>query len=162
MIIRHAHAIATLAAIAVLAGALATGCGGHFPRPPYSGQPASALVELRETPPPARVESVPPAPKATAVWIDGEWTWRRARWAWQPGRWVEPPPDQTFSPWVVVRGVDGRVWMAPGTWRDAKGNPVDGPTPLASASVESQPVVNAGGETEVTGRTLRASPAKSP
>jgi hypothetical protein len=133
----------------------ALSCAGRFPRPPYSAQPTSALTALKEPPPPARVESVPPRPKPDAVWIDGEWTWRRGRWAWMPGRWVEPAPGQTYSLWVVVRGSDGRLWQAPGTWRDAQGNPVDGPVPLAYANVESQPVVNASGETEVTGRTLR-------
>ena len=135
---------------------------GHFPRPPYSAQPTSALVELRDPMPPARVEAVPARPaKKTAVWIDGEWTSRRGRWAWMPGRWVDPPPDTTFSPWVLVRSTDGRLWHAPGVWRDAKGNPIDDPAPLSVASVESQPVVNASGEIEVTGRTLKAG-AKAP
>jgi hypothetical protein len=143
----------------LIAAAVTSACArGHFPRPPYSAQPTSALAELREPMPPARVEAIPTRPpKKTAVWIDGEWTERRGRWAWMPGRWVDPPPDATFSPWVVVRSADGRLWHAPGVWRDAKGNPIDDPIPLSVASVESQPVVNASGEIEVTGRTLKAS-----
>jgi hypothetical protein len=142
-----------------IAGSLLAGCAGRLPRPPYSAQPTSALVELRVPPPPARVESVPPRPDAGgAVWIDGEWTWRRSRWAWIPGRWVVPPAGETFSPWVVVRGEDGRLWQAPGTWRDTKSNAVDAPTPVAVAVVDSGQGVNASGATEPTGRTLKATP----
>ena len=141
-------------------GSLLVACAGRFPRPPYSPQPTSALAALAVPPPPARVEAVPARPNATAVWLDGEWTWRRGRWAWLTGRWVEPPPHETFSPWVVVRGLDGKLWMAPGTWRDAKGNPVDGPTPLAVGGVDSGQVVNAGGSIEPTGRTVKATSTK--
>lgn len=106
-------------------------------------------------PPPARVELVPPRPSAVAVWVDGEWTWRRALWAWMPGRWVEPAAGSTFSPWVFVRGGDGALWYAPGVWRDAKGAQVDAPAALAVATVETGEVVNAQGTTETTGPTLR-------
>jgi len=140
-----------------IASLLLAACGGRFPRPPYSPQPTSALVVLSAPPPPARVENVPPRPDVSGVvWIDGEWTFRRGRWSWSPGHWVVPPPDQTFSPWVVVRGVDGQLWQAPGTWRDAKGNAVEAPTPIVVAVVDSGQVVNASGVTEVTGRTLKA------
>ncbi len=148
---------------AVLAGLSLTACAGHFPHPPYSAQPTSALVELRLPVPPARVETTPPRPRAaSAVWIDGEWTLRRGRWAWLPGRWVKPPEGATFSPWVVVRGGDGKLWHAPGTWRDAHGEPIEEPAPLSVATVESQPVVSASGEIEVTGRTLRSRGSPAP
>jgi hypothetical protein len=143
-----------------IGGSLLVACAGRFPRPPYSPQPTSALTELSAPPPPARVEAVPPRPKSTAVWIDGEWNWRRGRWSWLPGRWVEPPPDETYSPWVVVRGLDGKLWMASGTWRDAKGNPVDEPPPLALGAVDTGQVVNASGSIEPTGRTLKTTGGK--
>ncbi|HEX3770941.1 MAG TPA: YXWGXW repeat-containing protein [Polyangiaceae bacterium] len=142
-----------------IAGSLLAGCGARFPRPPYAAQPTSALVEIREPVPPARVEDVPARPAET-VWIDGEWTWRRARWAWMPGRWVVPPPGEAFSPWVVVRSDDGRLWLAPGVWRDASGKVVDPPAAVAVATVESGQVVNASGAIEPTGRTLRATKPK--
>ena len=145
-----------------IAASLLAGCGSRFPKPPYSPQPTSALVELRSPPPPARVEAVPARPGGAVVWLDGEWTWRRARWAWMPGRWVVPPPDETFSPWVVVRGEDGRLWQAPGTWRDAKGHAVAAPSPIAEATVGSGQVVNASGATEPTGRTLETTKGKAP
>ncbi len=86
--------------------------------------------------------------------MDGEWTWRRGRWAWLIGRWVDPPPGAVYSPWVFVRGLDGSLYYASGTWRDAKGAPVDPPLPLARAQVESNVVVDADGTVEATGPTL--------
>jgi hypothetical protein len=106
-------------------------------------------------PPPARVEMVPPSPAKGAVWIDGEWSFRRGRWAWVLGRWVEPPPDRTFSPWVVVRNASGDVLHAPGIWRDKDGHPVDAPPALALATAQGGPVVDAEGVTEITGRTMK-------
>jgi len=137
------------------AAALALGCSAIVRHPPYVAQPSSALVEVQLPPPPARVELVPARPSPDAVWVDGEWTWRRGRWAWLPGRWVEPPAGAAFSPWVFERAPDGRMWYAPGVWRDAHGAPVDPPPVLAGASVESGAVVNAEGVTETTGPILR-------
>ncbi len=130
-------------------------CSGRLPHATYTPQPTSALVSVATPPPPARVELVPARPNALAVWVDGEWTWRRALWAWMPGRWVEPAAGSTFSPWVFVRGSDGALWYAPGVWRDAKGTQVDAPPALAVATVETGEVVNAQGTTEATGPTLR-------
>ena len=89
------------------------------------------------------------------MWVDGEWSWRRARWAWLPGRWVEAPQGTQFSPWVFVRSPDGHLWYAPGAWRDASGAAVAAPRPLASALVGSSEIVDATGETRSTGPTLR-------
>ena len=144
-----------------LALRLACACGGGLPHPEYVAQPTTALVEVTQPPPPARVETVPPSPAATAVWIDSEWTWRRARWAWLPGRWVNAPPGARFSPWVFVRGPDGRLWVAAGVWRDANGKDVDEPPPLAEATVEGGAIVTADGNIEVTGPTLRGAHARS-
>jgi hypothetical protein len=138
----------------VIVSLLLAACAARWPRPPYSAQTTSALTELPKPLPPGRVEEVPARPSSAAVWIDGEWTWRRARWSWLPGRWVEPRQGETFSPWVVVRGTDGRLWHAPGAWKDANGVTIDGPPNLATAKVESTEVVNATGLPEPTGRTL--------
>ena len=133
----------------------AAACASRVPHPPYAAQPQDALVEVVAPPPPGRVEVVPDKPKAGAVWIDGEWTWRRRRWAWTAGRWVIAPKDAAFCPWVFERGVDGRYWYAPGAWRGAKGAVVSPPEPLVSAKVDSAAVVNASGVTEATGITVR-------
>jgi hypothetical protein len=121
----------------------------------YAPQPTGALVEAGLAPPPARVEGVPHRPVRSAVWLDGEWAWRRDRWSWLPGRWVEAPVGASFSPWVFVRGAQGSLWVAPGTWRDAQGAPVDAPAPIAVAAVYGGPVVNASGAVERTGRVLK-------
>lgn len=145
--------------VAMFALAFAVACGSHtLAHPPYAPQPQSALVEVTAPLPPGRVEAVPDRPSSTAVWIDGEWAWRRSRWAWRPGRWVEPPQGSAFSPAVLVRGVDGRLWYAAGAWRDAHGVSVDAPAPVGSATVGVADVVNASGTTETTGPTMRREP----
>ncbi len=152
---------ATLGSVATFLSA----CAGTVAHPPYAPQPESALVEVVSPPPPGRVEVVPDRPNRGAVWVDGEWAWRRRRWAWSAGAWVDPPPGAAFSPWVFVRGPDGTFWYAPGTWRDAKGVGVTPPEPLVAARVDSSAVVDASGLTENTGTTLKpqaAAPAGQP
>ena len=126
--------------------AVALGCAGTLAQPAYAPQSASSLVAVPEQPPPGRVEVVPPRPNTDAVWIDGEWTWLRWRWTWNPGRWVIPPPGAKYSPWVTVRAADGTLYFAPGTWRDAQGQPLGSPPPLAVAAVPPVGVVDADGE----------------
>jgi hypothetical protein len=145
-----------------LANLFALACSQTLAHPPYTPQPQTALLEVTLPQPPGRIETVPDRPSRSSVWVDGEWTWRRARWAWQPGRWVEPPAAASFSPSVFERGPDGRLWYAPGTWRDANGLPVAAPPPLASAIVASVEVVNASGAIEGTGRTLQHSSVPRP
>ncbi len=145
-------------AVVALATALAGACTPAMPRPPYTAQPSSALVEVTRPPPPARVEIVPTRPRQDAVWLDGEWLWRRGRWAWLSGRWVVAPAGAAFSVWSFVRGPDGRLWYAPGEWRDAHQTIVDPPAPLAMALVEGGAVVDADGRTETTGPILRERP----
>jgi hypothetical protein len=147
--------------VVVLGSALACGCAHSLPHPPYSAQPTSALVEVTRPFPPARVEVVPAQPHEGATWIDGEWIWRRGRWAWLAGRWVMAPAGETFSPPVFVRGPDGRLWYAPGEWRDERQAVVDPPAPLVIASVEAGVVVNADGRPEPTGPILHDRPHDS-
>jgi hypothetical protein len=141
-----------------LLGLVGPGCGPLVQHPPYVAQPAAALIRVDSPPPPARVELIPARPSPGAVWIDGEWIWRREQWAWLPGRWLSIPAGCSFSPWVFVRGADGRLFYAPGAWRDAKGTLVDPPDALATAAVETGVVVTADGDTEVTGPSIRRRP----
>lgn len=146
---------------------LAWGCGGSLPRPPYLPQPTSALAVVPIAPPPPRVEQVPDSPARGAVWIDGEWVYRRGRWAWMLGRWVAAPTGASFSPWVIVRAPDGALYFAPGTWLDKSGKPVDPPAPIAQAVASAGPVVDAEGVIQMTGRTVKpeataASPPATP
>jgi hypothetical protein len=143
--------------VIVLLAALAAGCGTSLPRPTFAPQATGFLVEVDQVPPPARVEVVPPRPAEDAVWVDGEWLWRRGRWAWLTGRWVKAPAGARFCPWAFVRGDDGRLWFAAGTWRDAGGTVLD-LKPLAMASVEAGAVVDADGATETTGPIVHDRP----
>jgi hypothetical protein len=148
--------------------ALGVCCSASLPRPTYTAQPTSALVEVDQPPPPARVELLPLQPDKVAVWLDGQWIWRRGRWAWMPGRWTTTPAGARYAPWEFVRGPDGRLWYAEGVWRDAQGNALAPTVPLGVASVEAGEVVTAEGVAATTGPTLRPSrlgpsqPAVSP
>jgi hypothetical protein len=151
--------IAVILACAAIAAMPA--CARKIPLPRFVPQPSSALVEVEAAAPPARVEILPNRPSRSAVWIDGEWTKRNGRWAWLRGRWVNLPPHASFSPSVFVRGSDGRMWYAPGTWRDDRGAPVEPPPVLAYASAESGPVTAADGSTPATGPTVLGGPERT-
>lgn len=131
-------------------------CGSSLRAPPFVRQPTSALAPVPYPPPPARVERVPNAPTPTAVWVDGEWLWQGRRWAWKPGRWVAVPPGAAFAPWTTVRDATGTLYVAQGTWRDAQGNELPDPTPLAVGTPNLAQVVNPEGE------RLPPSPTASP
>ncbi len=138
--------------IAWVAGLLVVACASPLlPRPAYVQQPATALVVIPFPPPPARVEIVPPQPVADAVWIDGEWAWRRRRWGWKLGRWLVPPPGGRFSPWTAVRNDVGTLYFASGVWRDAHGDEMPEPKALAVGDATGGAVVDAEGEIETTG-----------
>ena len=124
--------------------AISIGCAG-LPEPAYAPQSASSFIAVPEQPPPGLAEAVPPRPHKDSVWVDGEWAWARRRWTWKPGQWVIPPPDAKYSRWVTTRMMDGSLYFAPGTWRDAQGKPIAAPSPLAVATVSSAGVIDAEG-----------------
>jgi hypothetical protein len=117
------------------------------------------LVPVDFGPPPGRVEKIPKRPDRADAWIDGEWIHRRGRWYWLVGRWVTTPAGWTFSPWVVVRSVDGSVFYAPSIWKDAIGRAMHAPAALAYASASGEAVFDAEGDSESTGRNLQTAPA---
>jgi hypothetical protein len=88
---------------------------------------------------------VPSQPRSDAVWIDGVWNWVDRRWVWTKGSWVVPPIGATYSTWQVVRASDAQLYFSPAAWRDAQGNRVSPPLPLATATVTTVPVVNPDG-----------------
>jgi hypothetical protein len=134
----------------------ALGCSSSPPHPRYVAQSSAELTVVPMGPPPARVEVVPRSPAKDAVWVDGEWTYRRGRWAWVLGRWVVPQPGTAFSPWTLVREANGDLFHAPGVWRDRNGHPIEPPPPLAFASAQAGPVVDPQGVTEATGRNTKS------
>jgi hypothetical protein len=138
---RRALGLATLGTVAAIA------CGApRLPAPDYTGQPTTALVEVPYPPPPARVEAVPEPPSERAVWIDGEWIWKR-RWSWKAGRWVVPPPGARYAPWTTVRDRTGTLYFAAGTWRDERGADVAEPPPVGAGNAAPVTVVDPEGET---------------
>jgi len=67
-------------------------------------------------PPPPRVETPPPLPSPSHVWIEGYWVWERG-WVWRPGVWVvRPQPRAVWVPGHWTRVPRGHVWR-PGHWR---------------------------------------------
>lgn len=148
----RASVFAPIVLAVLVALACAVGCSTKLPHPPYAPHPMTALVEVRFPPPPARAEQVVARPADNAVWIDGEWAWRGRRWSWKVGRWVVPPPGATYSPWTATRNEEGTLFFAPGTWRNAKGEELPSPAPLALGVAKSGALVNSEGETEHPGR----------
>jgi hypothetical protein len=134
------------------------GCGGALPHPPYSAQATIALIPIATSPPPGRVETIPAKPPQADAWVDGEWLWRHERWCWLLGRWVKTPPGAAYSPWVVVRSIDGAPWYAPSVWRDENGAIIDPPQPLAQATASGETVLDPEGAPEDTGRNIKTAP----
>jgi hypothetical protein len=102
---------------------------------------AEDYIPVPYTPRPPPVEIVPARPAARAadgaglVWADGSWDWNGERFRWVPGAWVAPPAGAKRARWVLVRrNVDGQLFFAPSSWRDASDRPMEAPTPLARAS----------------------------
>jgi hypothetical protein len=139
-------------------GLAIAGCAGALPRPPFAAQAQNALDHIDASPPPGRAEDVPARPTAADAWIDGEWVSRHGRWYWLLGRWVARPPGARYSPWVVVRAVDGTLYYAAGHWVDATGATLPDPPALAFATASGAAVFDAEGETEETGRNIKTRP----
>jgi hypothetical protein len=134
------------------------GCGPSLPHPPYTPQATNALARVEFAPPPGRVELIPPKPPQADAWVDGEWIPRHDRWYWLLGRWVKTPPGATYSPWVVVRAIDGDVYYARSVWKDRNGAPIPPPPGIAFATGDSEAVFDAAGEAERTGRNIKTAP----
>jgi hypothetical protein len=96
--------------------------------------PPDAWLEVPYPPPPARAEVVPPQPAKNARWADGAWSWVAGGWLWTPGRWVVVPPGVHRAHWGLVRAQDGRLFLAPASWRDSRGRSVPEPRALSVAS----------------------------
>jgi hypothetical protein len=151
----------------VVASSVFAACSTRVPHPSYTAQPTSALVEVDYPPPPARVEFVPNRPTDDAAWVNGEWTWTGHKWGWKPGGWVVPPEGAQYAKLTLVRRGDGRLFAAPGTWRDADGGEVNAPEPIQTSSGRSSSVVDPEGDRAPTAGDLQsdagtdAAPAES-
>lgn len=72
------------------------------PELPQSDRPGPAdyagSMIVPYPPPPAQVETVPPAPTNRAcVYLDGQWEFVARDWQWQPGGWVVARDDCGFA-----------------------------------------------------------------
>jgi hypothetical protein len=84
---------------------------------PYQTEvPAQPLAQQVMYPPPAPlVETRPPPPVRSHVWIGGYWWWGPANWVWVPGYWGAPYYGYSYIPgsWYWGRN----CWnYAPGGW----------------------------------------------
>ena len=123
---------------AILLAGLIAACGPvAVPRPAQVQVVADDYVAVPFLPQPPPVELVPARPTAPAgdpVWADGGWQWNGERFRWDPGAWVVVPTGAKRARWVVVRrAIDGQLFFAPSSWRDATGKAIDAPKPRARA-----------------------------
>jgi hypothetical protein len=144
--------------LGLLSFAAFAACGPSIPHPPYAPQATTALTPVEAAPPPGRAEYIPKQPPGANAWVDGEWILRHGRWYWLLGRWVKSPPGARYSPWVVVRAVDGTLFHAPSIWVDAHGSSMAAPAPIAYATANGEAVVDAEGEVSNTGRNIQSVP----
>lgn len=117
---------------------LIAACGAPtVPRPAQVQVVAADYVAVPFVPQPPPVELVPARPAVPAgapVWADGGWQWNGERFRWDPGAWVVVPTGAKRARWVVVRReLDGQLFFAPSSWRDAAGKAIEAPKPLARA-----------------------------
>jgi hypothetical protein len=76
-----------------------------------------AVVEVREAPPPVRVEVMTVQPSPNHIWIAGYWSHHGGGWVWNQGHWEARRHGHV---WVAARNVEVRpgVWRyEPGHWR---------------------------------------------
>jgi hypothetical protein len=57
-----------------------------------------------------------------------------------------PPSGAAYARLTLVRRSDGKLFSAPGTWRDAEGNEVQGPEFISSSPSKSSAVVDPEGD----------------
>jgi hypothetical protein len=95
---------------------------------------------------------IPERPSETAVWIDGEWRWRRRRWFWVYGRWVEPPEQGARFARAALRfDQTGQLFFAPGAWRTSDGKTLSYPEARDRAATTTGDVVEETGVLEEVG-----------
>ncbi len=86
--------------------------------PASPSKPASTTVVVTAPtePPPPRVETPPPAPGPSYVWMNGHWGWDGAQYVWTPGHYVVPPTTVArWTPGYWQQDPNGWVWIE-GSW----------------------------------------------
>lgn len=87
------YTLLTGAAMLVAAG-LVTGC--HEKKEVRYDDEVYDDVYIAEPPPPLIVETCPPCPNETFVWVGGFWFWNNNHYVWRKGRWAPPPPHHGY------------------------------------------------------------------
>lgn len=102
-------------------------------------------VPFLPRPPPVEIVPLRPEGHPGLVWADGGWEWSGDRYRWDPGGWVVPPAGAKRARWAIVRReVDGQLFFAPSSWRDAEGKPLPPPKPLSRANTRAGGSAGAG------------------
>jgi hypothetical protein len=87
-------------------------------------------------PPPAKVETMPPAPTNPAcVYLDGQWTFGSRDWQWVAGAWVIAPGGCAFVRqrlfWLALGSEGSELRFRPGRWVQTSNNALDCPVATA-------------------------------
>lgn len=91
---------------------------GELTEPYQAEVPPQPAPQRVETPPPAPlVESRPPPPAPSHVWVNGYWWWGgpQVYWTWVPGYWCAPRVGFAYVPGSWYWG-SGYWWYGPGGW----------------------------------------------
>lgn len=67
-------------------------------------------------PPEVRMETPPPQPPGSVVWIPGYWAWDKTQYVWVEGRWDHQKPGKAWMPGHWRQKGDRWKWV-PGKWK---------------------------------------------
>lgn len=78
--------------------------------------PSGVVVYVKKSPPKSIMETPPPRPHASAIWISGFWKWNGEKYIWANGYWDTNPQGKEWvsGRWEKTR--NGWLWK-PGYWR---------------------------------------------
>jgi hypothetical protein len=76
------------------------------------GAPPAVIVN--SPPPPARTETMTPAPGSNQTWVPGHYSWLNGQWTWVSGQWATPP--QRGLMWVPGQFDPGSRHWVEGHW----------------------------------------------
>lgn len=93
-------------------------------------------------PPPARIETMPPAPADPAcVYLDGQWIFGARDWQWQAGGWVIARDDCSFAPsrlfWHPLGADRAELRYRVGRWVQTAYPTVDCPAAMPCANANN-------------------------
>ncbi len=107
--------------MAILAVFAIAACGPALPPPRTGPHTGDEPITVPTSPPPGKVEIVPPKPATMKdpVWVDGQWDWNGRRWTWKEGGWIDQEPGSYYAPPATLRLADGTLAYFRGVWKKA-------------------------------------------